>query len=63
MSVEIGMVRANLYHEHPVNTRIQPLLRELDCNCLESFLYSKGMSHDDPTLLMLQCFERWQVAE
>ena len=60
--IKLGMVSADFHHQHPVNIFMQPVLRELDRQRFEVFLYFTGVSYDDQTRLAQQRIEHWVEA-
>ncbi len=60
--VRLGLVSADLSHQHPVNLFMQPVLRELDRERTELFVYFTGVSHDEQTRLARERSEHWVEA-
>jgi predicted O-linked N-acetylglucosamine transferase (SPINDLY family) len=57
--LKLGMVTADFHHQHPVNLFMQPVLRALDRDRIELFVYFNGVSYDEQTRLAMQRAEHW----
>jgi protein O-GlcNAc transferase len=57
--LRLGLVSADLHHQHPVNIFMQPVLRELDRSRIELFMYFTGVSYDEQTRLAQRRCENW----
>ncbi len=57
--IRLGLVSADFHQQHPVNLFMQPVLRELDRNRFEVFLYATGSSQDEQTRLAHSRVEHW----
>lgn len=57
--LRVGLVSADFHHQHPVNIFMQPVLRELDRERFELFVYFTGDSHDDQTALARSRVAHW----
>ena len=57
--LRVGLVSADFHHQHPVNIFMQPVLRELDREKFELFVYFTGDSHDEQTALARSRTEHW----
>ena len=57
--VRLGIVSADFHHQHPVNIFMQPVLRELDRDRFEVFIYFTGVNYDDHTRLAQQRAAHW----
>lgn len=60
--LRVGFVSADFHHQHPVNIFMQPVLRELDANKFETFMYFTGESHDEQTALARRRVMHWVEA-
>ena len=60
--LRLGLVTADFHHPHPVNTFMQPVLRELDRSRIELSVYFTGVSYDEQTRLAQQRAEHWVEA-
>jgi tetratricopeptide (TPR) repeat protein len=60
--VRLGLVSADFHHQHPVNIFMQPMLRELNRDLIELFVYFVGESHDAQTTLARSRTEHWVEA-
>jgi predicted O-linked N-acetylglucosamine transferase (SPINDLY family) len=58
--LRVGLVSADFHGQHPVNIFMQPILRELDREKIELFVYFTGVSHDAQTGLARTRVEHWQ---
>ena len=57
--LRLGLVSADLHHQHPVNIFMQPVLRELDRSRIELFMYFTGVSYDEQTRTAQRRSEHW----
>jgi protein O-GlcNAc transferase len=60
--LRLGIVSPDFHHQHPVNLFMQPILRELDKNRFEVFIYFTGSSHDEQTRLATSRVDHWVEA-
>ncbi|MGE0113186.1 tetratricopeptide repeat protein [Aquabacterium sp.] len=60
--LRLGLVSADFHHQHPVNIFMQPVLREIDHNQFEVFVYFTGVSYDEQTRLAQRRVEHWVEA-
>ena len=58
--IRVGLVSADFHHQHPVNIFMQPILRELNRQKFELFVYFTGVSHDDQTTLARARTDHWR---
>ncbi len=57
--LRLGLVSADLHHQHPVNIFMQPLLREIDRSRFEVFLYDDAVSRDEQSRLARSRVDHW----
>lgn len=60
--IRLGLVSADFHHHHPVSIFMLPVLRELDRDRFEIFLYFTGTSRDEHTWLARSRVEHWREA-
>lgn len=61
--IRLGFIAADLHYQHPVNIFMQPILRELDREKFECFVYACGGLFDDQTRLARERAEHWLEVE
>lgn len=57
--LRLGLVSADFHHQHPVNIFMQPMLKALDRQVIELFVYFVGDAHDEQTALARSRTEHW----
>ncbi|HCT99559.1 MAG TPA: hypothetical protein DF614_05730 [Methylococcaceae bacterium] len=57
--LRVGIVSADFHHQHPVNIFMQPMLRDIDQQRFEIFVYFTGDTHDTQTALVKSRVEHW----
>lgn len=60
--IRLGILSADLHHQHPVNIFMQPILARIDHNKFEVFLYFTGITYDEQTALAKQRTDHWVAA-
>jgi len=60
--IRLGLVSADFHYQHPVNIFMQPILREMDKEKFEIFIYFTGVSSDEQTILLRSRMEHWREA-
>jgi protein O-GlcNAc transferase len=58
-TIKVGLVTADLHHQHPVNIFMQPVLRRLNRTRFEVTVYFVGSSHDEQTALAQTRVANW----
>lgn len=59
LRIRLGILSADMHHQHPVNIFMQPVLARLDKNQFEVFMYYSGVAFDDQTQLARQRVQHW----
>lgn len=60
--LRLGLLTADLHHQHPVNIFMQPVLSRLDRQQFELFVYHTGIVHDDQTQRAKNTADQWVAA-
>lgn len=60
--IRLGLVSADFHYQHPVNIFMQPILREMDKEKFEIFIYFTGISSDEQTHQLRSRMEHWREA-
>lgn len=58
--IRLGIVSADFHYQHPVNIFMQPILREMDKEKFEIFIYFTGISRDEQTHILQNRMEHWR---
>jgi protein O-GlcNAc transferase len=57
--LRVGVVSADMHHQHPVNIFMQPVLARIQREQFETVMYYSGASHDSETQKARQRVSRW----
>ncbi len=57
--IKLGMLSADMHHQHPVNIFMQPVLARLDKTRFETVMYYSGVAHDSETHKARQRVQHW----
>ena len=57
--VRLGILSADMHHQHPVNLFMQPVLARLDPSRFETFMYYGGVAFDSETQKARQRVQHW----
>lgn len=60
--LKVGIMSADLHHQHPVNLFMQPVLARLDRQRFATYVYNTGEAHDDQTTLAKSRSTFWRDA-
>jgi predicted O-linked N-acetylglucosamine transferase (SPINDLY family) len=57
--IRLGILSADMHHQHPVNLFMQPVLARLDRSRFETFMYYGGVAFDSETQKARQRVQHW----
>jgi len=57
--IRLGILSADMHHQHPVNIFMQPVLARLDKTRFETVMYYSGVAHDSETHKARQRVQHW----